>query len=55
MVSGILDEKKSIPDAHEFSDYRRDSDRKLASYDSGTVRPTDYRCSDRSLVLLSGE
>jgi len=32
MVSGVLDEKKSIPDAHKLSDYGRSSASKPASH-----------------------
>jgi len=45
MVSGVLDEKKSIPDAHKLSDYGRDSDPKPAGLYRRAVRATDFRRS----------
>src|SRR5207247_1996125 len=44
MVSGVLDEKKSIPDAHKLSDYGRSSPRNRPAM-LGALRATDCRRS----------
>jgi len=47
MVSGVLDEKKSIPDAHKLSDYGRDSDPKPASCRWGRCKGNGLSAFDR--------